>query len=205
MAQAEVKKIIAQDNSSSNLEGAVSLSPGSFPNVFSGLLVKGTRIFKDEKNQLNIKALNLLLFFLAGLLAVYYANGIIISMGKVENIDLEKLVNFKDSASVNQEESLLKPLSFYQEALQERDIFRMGQKSALDTPEVISSKAAEASQTLKMVGISWSDKPDAMIEDTKTGKTYFVKTGQMVGDFQVVAIYKDRVTLRYGVENIDLR
>jgi len=177
----------------------------TIPHIFPGFMLKGIRVFKDEKNQLNIKAVNSLLFILAFMLTLYYINGISVSLGKIKNINLGNLAAIKDSTKISPEESLLKPFSFYQEVIKPRDIFRMGQKSSLDSADVISSKAAEASQTLKMVGISWSDQPDAMIEDTKSGKTYFVKKGQMVGDFQVIAVYKDRVTLRYGEENIDLR
>jgi len=205
MAEPEAKKNIAQENLSLRPGGAGTLAAKNPFNAFPGFMLKGIRVFKDEKNQLNIKAVNALLFILAFMFTVYYIKEISVSLDKIKNINLGNLVGEKVSTKVSPEESLLKPFLFYQEVIKSRDIFRMGQKSSLDSPEVISSKAAEASQTLKMVGISWSDQPDAMIEDTKSGKTYFVKKGQMVGDFKVVAVYKDRVTLRYGEENIDLR
>jgi len=43
---------------------------------------------------------------------------------------------------------------------------------------------ADMTASLKLVGISMSDNPDAMIEDTKLQKTYFVKMGSMVGDLR---------------------
>ncbi len=192
MAEQEAKKTVAREN-------------GSLKVNIPGFMRKGIRGFKGEKNQLNIKAVNAVLFALTGILTLYYINGISVSLNKIKNINLGSLMPLKDSAVVSKDASLLKPFSFYLGSVKSRDIFRMGQKIPSESAEVISSKAAEASQTLKMVGISWSEQPEVMIEDTKVGKTYFVKKGQMVGDFRVEAIYKDKVTLRYGVENIDLR
>ena len=205
MVELEAKKTTAQESLSLKPGPIGTLAALNLLNIFPGFMLKGIRVFKDEKNQLNIKAVNALLFILAFMLVFFYINGISVSLNKIKDINLGNFVAIKDSAKISPEESLLKPFSFYQEVIKPRDIFRMGQKPSLDSADVISSKAAEASQTLKMVGISWSDQPDAMIEDTKSGKTYFVKKGQMVGDFKVVAVYKDRVTLRYGEENIDLR
>jgi hypothetical protein len=176
------------------------------PRVFYLFLQKGLGAFKDEKKQINIKTVNALFFALTVILTLYYINGITVSLRKVNNIKLGNFVPAKDSSSsVSKETSLLKPFSSYLETVKKRDIFRMGQKLALENSEVISSKAAEASQTLKLVGISWSAFPDAMIEDTKAGKTFFVKKGQMVNDFLVEAIYKEKVVLKYGAESIELR
>jgi len=190
MAEQAAKKTATQEN-------------GSLKVNIPGFMRKGVRLFRGGKNQLNIKAINSVLFALTGILTLYYINGISVSLNKIQNINLGSIMSLKDPAGISKDASFLKPFSFYLESVKSRDIFKMGQK--IDSPEVISSKAAEASQTLKMVGISWSEQPEAMIEDTKAGKTYFVKKGQMVGDFRVENIYKDKVTLRYGVESIDLR
>ncbi len=207
MAEQEVKKTVAQENDSLkvNLPGFMRKTPSAIGSAGVMLVHKGIRVFKGEKNQLNVKAVNAVLFALTGILTLYYINGISVSLNKIKNINLGSFMPLKDSAVVSKDASLLKPFSFYLGSVKSRDIFRMGQKIPSESAEVISSKAAEASQTLKMVGISWSEQPEVMIEDTKVGKTYFVKKGQMVGDFRVEAIYKDKVTLRYGVENIDLR
>lgn len=159
---------------------------------------------KNGKKKFNIKALNCGLFVFAVLLTLYYINGVSFSLNQIKNIDFGNFVPLKGAESVSNEAFLLKPFSFYLESVKKRDIFRMGRKPALEG-EVISSKAAEATQNLRVVGISWSEQPDAMIEDIKAGKTYFVKKGQMAGEFKVEAIYKDRVTLKSGMESIDIR
>jgi type II secretory pathway component PulC len=56
------------------------------------------------------------------------------------------------------------------------------------------------------VGIAWSNDPDAMIEDTKTHRTFFLKKGQTIDEeIKVQAIFKDRVVLSYKGEEIELR
>lgn len=59
--------------------------------------------------------------------------------------------------------------------------------------------------SLKLVGILWSDSPQAMIENTKEQKTYFVSKGDKIGDIDVRNILKDRVVVGKGTEEWDLR
>jgi hypothetical protein len=206
MPEPEAKKTPAMANPA--LKGAVSGTiPAQNPrSVYFSFLRKGLELFKDEKKQFNIKALNAVFFAVIVLITLYYINGITISLKKIRDINLGNIVSVKDSPLVvSKETTLLKSFSFYLEAVKKRDIFRMGSKLPQDSSDVISGKAAEATQTLKLVGISWSSSPDAMIEDTKAGKTFFVKKGQSVNDFKVEAIYKEKVVLRYGAESIELR
>jgi hypothetical protein len=206
MLEQEAKKAVVQENVPLKAKAAGFASGEYFRSVFPAFVLQGLSIFKDDKKQLNIRAVNSLLFILIGMLTLYYANGIRVSFKRIGNINLGTFVAARDQAvSSSRETSLLKPFSFYLELVKKRDIFRMGKKAALESSDVISSKAAEASQTMKLVGISWSESPDAMIEDVKAGKTFFVKKGQLVGDFKVDAIYKDKVVLRYGAETIELR
>lgn len=51
---------------------------------------------------------------------------------------------------------------------------------------------------LKLIGISWSNDPDVMIEDTAIHKTYFCKRGAMIGEYQVETINKSDVILKKG-------
>lgn len=102
---------------------------------------------------------------------------------------------------------------YYLDNIRGRDIFKMGSRVIVEdktekkkkTSKVVSSKIIEATQHLRLVGISWSDDPDAMIEDTKALRTFFVKRGQTIGQLKVQAIFKDKVVLSLDGEEIELR
>ena len=58
---------------------------------------------------------------------------------------------------------------------------------------------------LKLVGILWSDNPQAMIENTKEQKTYFVSSGDKIGDVEVRKIFRDKVMVGKDAEEWELR
>lgn len=159
-----------------------------------------------------IKVINNALGFTVFILAIYFISSFSISM-----INLKKMFSLKaavpegtKSASIFQDTSgLSKPMSYYLEKVRSRDIFQMESRKTAETAEAVqkgpSGRIIEATQHLKLVGISWSADPDAMIEDTKALRTFFVKRGQMIGEVKVQAIFKDKVILGYGQEEIELR
>ena len=83
----------------------------------------------------------------------------------------------------------------------------MGVESVVEKKVVkaSTSRIAEASKNLKLVGISWSDDPDVIIEDTKAGMAYFLKKGQMINDLKLKEVFKDKVILGYQEEEVELR
>ena len=106
--------------------------------------------------------------------------------------------------------SPLRAITYYVDGVMERNIFKMGRTGLeAETPEIIVEPAGERlfdlSQNLRLVGISWSDEPDAMIEDTESMRTFFVKRGQMVGKLKVQAILKDKVILSYEGAEVELK
>lgn len=165
------------------------------------------------KKQLDIKALNNLLGLGAAVLTVYALSSFSVSALRLRRIPYEK-TEFKGIGKTDsfKEDSLLKnAVSYYLEQIRQRDIFRMGPKKEEGAvpepqePQGPSGEIIEATAHLKLVGISWSNDPDAMIEDTKALKTFFVKRGQMLGDVRVQAIFKDKVILHYRGEEVELR
>lgn len=165
------------------------------------------------KRQLDVKAINNLLGLGAAILSVCAAGNFTASIFRLRKMPYEKS-EFKGigAADTFLEGSLLKnSVSYYLEQIRQRDIFRMGPKKAEgetpepSEPEGPSGEIIEATAHLKLVGISWSNDPDAMIEDTKALKTFFVKRGQMIGDVRVQAIFKDKVVLHYRGQEVELR
>lgn len=63
-----------------------------------------------------------------------------------------------------------------------------------------ASSAAPAEQEsasgLRLVGVDWGgDEPVALVEDKATGKTYFKKKDEKVGEWQVIRILRKKVVL----------
>lgn len=58
---------------------------------------------------------------------------------------------------------------------------------------------------LKLVGILWSDNPQAMIENSKEQKTYFVSKSDRIGDIEIRNILRDKVIVGKGTEEWELR
>ena len=160
---------------------------------------------------IDIKAVNNLLAFAVGALTLCFLGSFFISLmnfRKIPNVEL-KAEALKQPVNLQESDALKKKTAaYYLEKLASRDIFKMGPKEKPQGALAVKASPAallEATENFKLVGISWSDDPDAMIEDTKFLKTFFVKRGQMVGEFKVQAIFKDKVILSYGQEEIELK
>ena len=164
--------------------------------------------FKEgpTRQQLDVKGINKFLGLSVVALTVYFMANFSASY-----MNLKKAPNMMGKASLKREnykDSSLskKDVGYYLEKVRSRDIFKMG-KPEVPAPviQTVSSRILEETQNLKLVGISWSDDPDAMIEDTRSMKTFFIKRGQLIGEVKVQAIFKDKVVLSYGGEETELR
>jgi hypothetical protein len=139
-------------------------------------------------------------------LAVYFITNLLFStLHSKDALNLELATDKNTKPLVSQVSSLLKAGTYYLEKARERNIFKIGMKGTDSKSKAPSVRITEATQNLKLVGISWSDDPDVMIEDTKTGRTFFLKKGQMVDDIKLVAVFKDKVILSYLGEEVELK
>jgi type II secretory pathway component PulC len=57
----------------------------------------------------------------------------------------------------------------------------------------------------RVVGIIWSESPQAILEDTKTNSTTLVNRGALLKGARIKDILKDRVILSYDNKDIELR
>ena len=83
----------------------------------------------------------------------------------------------------------------------QRNIFTLAPKEKPIERADLSGGAVE----LKLVGILWSDTPQAMIEDTKDQKTYLVSKGDKIGSVSVKDILVNKVVLTKDQQEWDLR
>lgn len=76
-----------------------------------------------------------------------------------------------------------------------------------EIPEV-PQKLADKTQNLKLVGISWQDTPEsasAMMENTETGITYFLRNGERVNGVNVKTIYANSVVLELDGNEMEMK
>lgn len=186
------------------------LSPGAWIGRFSFFKARNTAwTGGGGVEHFDIRSINSILTVSVLALAFYFFTAIFMSL-----IDLKKKpgLGFEAPASTEttaaHKASLLKAASFYLEQVRERDIFKTveAKPSEKETAAPVSSSGiAEAVQNLRLVGIAWSNDPDAMIEDISIPKTYFVKRGAKIGEIKIQAIFKNKVILNYGGQEIELK
>jgi hypothetical protein len=165
-------------------------------------------IVKAGPQQLDICLLNRGLMVIIGVIIICFIRSMSVSLTELKNEGAKQysISPATKAESGFKEIATMKGVAYYIGKLAGRDIFHRQAKpnAALNEP-VFSTKMADMTATLKLVGISMSDNPDAMIEDTKLEKTFFVKAGSMIGDLRVDEITKDKVVLKYNKELFELK
>ncbi len=157
----------------------------------------------------DIKKINGILSLVAVLVGIYFIAGTIFLSLRMSVVPSFSFKTERPAKGGLGSMSALKSADFYRQKAQARDLFKIG----LQAPEPeqspqgsdLSAQAQEILSKYKLVGISWSDNPDAMIEDTAAQKTYFIKRGQELNGVKVQAIFKDKVVLNYLNKEIELR
>ena len=95
-----------------------------------------------------------------------------------------------------------KPFDFYQKELKQKQIFKtrytQEEKSAAIPTDI------ELTKEINLVGIISSDNPQAIIEDRRTQKTYYVARGQFIGDYKVEDIQEGKIILEFQGKRYEL-
>jgi hypothetical protein len=99
-------------------------------------------------------------------------------------------------------------ISVYKESIRKRNPFlppqsEQGAAAADSGAAPVSAAAGTLSEMLqgyKLVGISVSDQPLAMIEEVSTGRTYFLRKGQDFKSMKVQDVSREKVTVTYEGE-----
>lgn len=132
---------------------------------------------------------------------------IFLSDSGIKNYDLlfpqaDNLNSNKDNKTII--EKTLK-LQDYQDVTSKRNMFLpSGVVVNTDTgEEQIEAKLEEMVKSLKVVGIIWSNSPEAMVEDDTDKRTILVKKGDLIGQKQlrVKIITKNTVVLECEIDN----
>ena len=106
------------------------------------------------------------------------------------------------SSNIDQDDNL-KPLEFYLKGIREKQIFATAAAGlgSLNTPKSLSD--TDLLKEISLVGIIGGDDPQAAIEDKKIQKTYYLKKGQFIRQFQIKDIQEGKVILGYRGESFE--
>ena len=102
----------------------------------------------------------------------------------------------------------LKDLSYYMDKVAARDVFKPGaaRKETTIGGQPVEPPQEDMSKKYTLVGIAWSNDPEAMIEDVALKQTSFLKRGQTFSDsVRVVAIFKDKVVLNSKGKEFEIK
>lgn len=96
---------------------------------------------------------------------------------------------------------------FYLEAARNRKIFSTPAVTQAQVPQgstALNAEGSEAIRDINLLGVISGDNPQAIIEDKKSQKTYYLTNGQFIGEFQVKDIREGKVSLNYKGQGFEL-
>jgi len=97
------------------------------------------------------------------------------------------------------EASRAQTLDYYLQAASSSRVFGLQQDESKNEQgaEVSESQMADILKDLNLLGVVSGAQPQAIIEDKRAQKTYYLNTGQSLGDLRVEAIQENKVILDY--------
>jgi len=117
-------------------------------------------------------------------------------------ISIPKTESHKPLDSTSDLKTDLKPFEFYQQSVAGRNIF--GSISAQETAGPASAAGVDLVKDISLVGIIAGENPQAIVEDKKTAKTYYVTKGQLIADMQIDDIQESKIIVNYKGQKYEL-
>jgi len=107
-----------------------------------------------------------------------------------------------------------KDIKDYIQVVDRRNIFQpyerkmVKDETAIEEEELGIRHVSQQTKDLKLVGISWLDTPEsasALVENTVSGVTYFLKRGERINDVEIKTIYAESIVVFYKGEEMEMR
>ncbi len=147
----------------------------------------------------NIKTLNMILFFALIMVLVY----VIIDIFLIPAKEIAPLVERGRGRPLKPAEELkLKPFSHYSKGLSTKDVFKGLAKEQKGLE--VEIPVEELMGDFSLLGIVSGENPQAIIEDSKKRKTFFLREGQSAGGLFLKKIEDSSVTVIYKGHEINL-
>ena len=89
--------------------------------------------------------------------------------------------------------------------VEDRNIFTLRPVPKVDLSGQIEEIPPLTADSYSLVGILWSNNPQAMIEDSISGRTYLVSAGETIGAWKIKKIFSTKVLLESEEGDVELR
>ncbi len=120
----------------------------------------------------------------------------------LRRISLPKDNPQKTLEPISEQKTETKPFEFYQQGITGRRIFSNANAQADAVPA--SAAGVDLAKDINLVGIIAGENPQAIVEDKKTLKTYYVTKGQFVGEMQIDDIREGKIIVNYRGQKYEL-
>lgn len=167
---------------------------------------------RGERGRLKIVNLALIALLVSAILYLVYdlvrsnLNPPISGLQHKTKIKKDEIPSVARKAQDSASQAQVTPFSSYQEVVGKRELFKplRTETLAAKTPKPSTSSGYEKLKDLSLIGIVAGEKPQAVIEDKKIQKTYFLNKGQTIDQLTVEDILEDRVILDFEGEKLEL-
>jgi len=159
---------------------------------------------------IGLKEVNRILMVVAAVMSLFFVIDFLRGMNySKQTVQIESDKSFSKKGKINL--PVFKEINDYLDVIAQRNIFIPFEKKE----ETLEAQAASPvrqieskTKNLKLVGISWLDSPEtasALIENTDSGGTYFLKNGEKLNEVSVKQIFSESVVLEFQGEELELR
>jgi len=146
--------------------------------------------------------INKIIFTLFLVSCIYLVFTFAYPLFRPSNINLPKFAQEKAAEEEINPIQEIKPYEFYSEGIKNRQIFTS--TSGQEQEKSVSTINSDLTKDMSLIGIIAGENPQAIIEDKKIQKTYYVTKGQFIGEFKVEDIQEGKIILNYKGQKFEL-
>ncbi|MBN1913616.1 MAG: hypothetical protein JW788_04375 [Candidatus Omnitrophica bacterium] len=101
-------------------------------------------------------------------------------------------------------ENKIKPYEFYAQAINSRKVFSSSSVSQEKPVSNVIKESADLIKDISLVGIITGENTQAVLEDKKAQKTYYLSRGQALGELLLEDIQEGKIILNYKGQRLEL-
>jgi type II secretory pathway component PulC len=143
------------------------------------------------------------IFIFLCLAVVYLASSLVYPFIALRNLKVSVIKKEEIELKESPDKEEIKTYEHYLNAVQGKKIFGSVESSASERGQIATAGSFDI-KDISVTGIISGDNPQAVIEDKKNQKTYYLNKGQLLGDLQVEDIQDGKVILKQNNQLYEL-